>query len=742
MSAEVILASMTDRVRGVTRYFSATGCVVEYPDRRDVFVGGSLIGTFARGELGLRNMLLVAVTQSGEVAHPKVGKAFGVSTETVRQVRIRFDEGGLEAITKDRRGRERKLTPKLVARLSKLFDSGLTIDEAHTRIGKRVSRAVVGRAHKRWVEAKKKEKPENAEAEKEPQLSLDEVRVRVKPAQRTRGASTERNAAAGTKTGMGSHEMGLERAMIHGGERVQHVGAWIMVTMLTALGLYQHAEYLRFEAARELVAKGKDFVKQAALRVAIDAVVIALTIGQGTVEGVRRIATPSAATLLRNRGAVSPSWVRRALGRFASRAAETLHMMQATVLVQQSERHAAEQKQPRVVFYVDNHLRPYTGKFTVRKGWRMQDKRARPGMGDYWVHDEEGRPVMRVNSPEHAPMVRWLRPIGEGLRAALQEDDVRVLMVFDRAGAFASEMAELRDADFEFVTYERRPYPELPISKFDQTMQLGDEQIEFTEAPQKNLGKKRGRIRRIVLRMTDGEQVNVLAVSDAPAAELIGYMLSRWSRQENQFKHGVERLGINQLDGRQVEQYPPDAIIPNPARRKIERTLRVLRAAEGEALRRLARTPHDTPAYQRLQQDIARARKQQEELEALRPHVPTHAPVRDTELSGKLVTHKDEYKLLIDTMRIAIANAESELAARLAPLLVRPKEAKKTLANLLAAPGTVNVSASQITVSLSPAGTSSELRAFAQLLDELNELPLTLSGDPTGRRIRFQLQKS
>ena len=24
------------------------------------------------------------------------------------------------------------------------------------------------------------------------------------------------------------------------------------------------------------------------------------------------------------------------------------------------------------VFYVDNHMRPYTGKHTVRKGWRMQ----------------------------------------------------------------------------------------------------------------------------------------------------------------------------------------------------------------------------------------------------------------------------------------------------------------------------------------------------------------------------------
>jgi hypothetical protein len=32
---------------------------------------------------------------------------------------------------------------------------------------------------------------------------------------------------------------------------------------------------------------------------------------------------------------------------------------------------------------VDNHLRPYTGEHVMRKGWRMQDKRAVPGTTDY-----------------------------------------------------------------------------------------------------------------------------------------------------------------------------------------------------------------------------------------------------------------------------------------------------------------------------------------------------------------------
>ena len=44
------------------------------------------------------------------------------------------------------------------------------------------------------------------------------------------------------------------------------------------------------------------------------------------------------------------------------------------------------------IFY-DNHLRPYTGQHTLRKGWRMQDRRVLPGSTDYYVHDEDGQPA-------------------------------------------------------------------------------------------------------------------------------------------------------------------------------------------------------------------------------------------------------------------------------------------------------------------------------------------------------------
>ena len=163
-------------------------------------------------------------------------------------------------------------------------------------------------------------------------------------------------------------ESTLEESILRGGRQVQHAGAWIVIAMLQTFGLYDVAERLR-----------KDSGDAAALRLSLDAAAIALTLGQRTVEGVRRLATPSVATLLRSSGAVSATWVRRVLARFATKGATILHLAMAKTL---AERARAERNDGRIVLYVDNHMRPYTGKLTVRKGWRMQDKRALPGTSE------------------------------------------------------------------------------------------------------------------------------------------------------------------------------------------------------------------------------------------------------------------------------------------------------------------------------------------------------------------------
>jgi hypothetical protein len=745
-----------------TYEFSLIGYVIRRAERREVYVGGSLVGWFESQDIAMRNILLVAASRAMGVDMRKLAKAFGISPAMGRNIRRRYRQQGLQAIVEHKRGgRERKLTAKLQTRLNKLFEKGLMIDEAHEKIRRNVSRTLVGRAHKHWIDAKKaaddaqlqcvtssgmsapaqEAKLPNAGALSDDAAEVVVARERRAPKHSVvvTGPIADRESPKKERGDDASREPSRLLPLITEGEQpVQHLGCWMMLAMLNALGIYAYAEVLRHKTQLELVVDGKRVMKAETLRLAIDAVAIALTLRQKTVEGVRRIATTSSMILLRlgRAGPLSASWVRRILGSFAAQNSDLFRMALATTLVQQSERHAAEAM--RVVFYIDNHMRPYTGKFKIRKGWRMQSKRAVPGNADFWVHDADGRPVMRVDSPGHESLVQWLRPIGRLIREALNDENVVIVLVFDRAGAYAQELAELRDEGFEFATYERKPCAKLSASVIQQQITLHGESYGLAEMGRKNLGKGRGRVRRVVLKTPEGKQVNVLAVSKASAEQVVHYMTRRWACQENQFKHGVERWGINQLDGRSVEPYPSDSVIPNPARSRVERALRLARTVEGEALRRLQHLGANDPQRERLQKDLERARRQQNELQELRPFVPTHAPVKDTELFGELVRHKQCYKHTVDAIRIGLANAESELAARLGPMLPRQAEAKRTLSNLLCAPGTITENRDAITITLSPAGTSSEQRAFQRFLAELSELPLSLPGDPGQRQLRFQ----
>ena len=112
-----------------------------------------------------------------------------------------------------------------------------------------------------------------------------------------------------------------------------------MLGMLDALGIYDFAEQCR-----------KRSPDRDTLRTAIDAVAIALSLGQRCVEGVRRIETPTVGQLLRRDGGISASWTLRVLGSFA---AESATLFQAKTAASLLERAVSEDN--RVWLYVDNH---------------------------------------------------------------------------------------------------------------------------------------------------------------------------------------------------------------------------------------------------------------------------------------------------------------------------------------------------------------------------------------------------
>jgi hypothetical protein len=704
------------------RWFSSRACVVHDDQMRLVYIGGSLVSTFSTSETGLRNVLLVQLGSDPKVHLGKLAAAFDVTEETLRLLRRLHQNEGLEAVWKRHRGgSESKVTPKLRAKLGKMFEEGFSVGQARERLrgAEKVSVRTVRRERADWLA--KTQSPTQQETVSDlggQTLALPAAANDAEPADAVAPPAWEEGQAVREDATIGA-------APVRSAAVVQHAGTWLIMAMVHRLGLYTRAE-----------AFAEDRVEVGALRIALDAVIAALTLGHRCVEGARRLATRSAPTLLRSTRAPSASWVRKTLGLFSQwLGGLRLHAAMAGKYARAAC--TTEEGCP-VVFYVDNHLRPYTGQETIRKGWRMQDKRVVAGVSDYYVHDVDGRPILRIAAPHHGSLTDFLTPIAQVLRELVGPDQP-ILLAFDRAGSFPEQMAELRKHGFEFVTYERRPYSMLAAIEFTETMAIDDEVVGLAEAPQRNLRSGRGRVRRIAVRKQDGTQINLVAISSQSAAWLVGVMKGRWN-QENAFKHGVERWGINQLDGRAVEPYPKDAIIPNPARRRLDIALRAARAQEGEALRELARLADGDPKRERHKTRLVEARERQAELEQLRPSVPDRAPLCETELADKLVRHTDEYKIALDTVRIACANAEADLAGELAPRLAKPAEAKKVLANLFAAPGRVRVTDDGIVVTLMPAANGREQAALAELLTVVNGWHLTLPGDARNRRLRFQAQ--
>lgn len=333
------------------------------------------------------------------------------------------------------------------------------------------------------------------------------------------------------------------------------------------------------------------------------------------------------------------------------------------------------------------------------------------------VHESEGR------SHGSAPRVDCERraDVGEAGGRAL-----RAVVLHRRAAA--------RDADFKFVAYEKKPYPRLPKRVFRENLLLDGQRLRWHEGGA-NVGKARGRVRRICVRLPDGHQLNLLGSSGASAPTLIAIMAARWS-QENGFKHGVQRWGLNQLDGRTFTAFDADFVIPSPARRRLDASLAVLREAEGQLHRKLLRATR-AELRAELERDRASNLKKQRSLEGRRPALPSHCTVQEADLHGELMRHEGEYKAVIDTIRTACINAEADLAAELAPAMARPREAKRLLRNFFTAAGDVRVTAKRIDVVLDVAATAAESRALDALCRTVNAWKLTHPGDAATRPLRF-----
>ena len=107
------------------------------------------------------------------------------------------------------------------------------------------------------------------------------------------------------------------------------------------------------------------------------------------------------------------------------------------------------------VYYVDDHFVPYTGAKPVGKGWNNKRGRAEKGRADTHVTAHDGRAVCFVTGEPSGLTVTLPKALAELKKAA--GPGAKIMLGFDRGGAYAQVFRHCRDQQVHWVSYRRAP---------------------------------------------------------------------------------------------------------------------------------------------------------------------------------------------------------------------------------------------------------------------------------------------
>ena len=197
------------------------------------------------------------------------------------------------------------------------------------------------------------------------------------------------------------------------------------------------------------------------------------------------------------------------------------------------------------VYYVDDHFVPYAGAKPVAKGWNNKRGRAERGRADTHVTAHDGRAVCFVTGEPSGLTATLPKALAELKKAA--GPGAKIMLGFDRGGAYPQVFRHCRDQDVHWVTYRRAPLAvpaKLPvittITYAGRTRQIGwaEETVQL---------KDYGEARQITL-FEHGKVALQILTSDLDAcpAEILAWLKSRW-REENFLKYASENYGIDKI---------------------------------------------------------------------------------------------------------------------------------------------------------------------------------------------------
>ncbi len=390
--------------------------------------------------------------------------------------------------------------------------------------------------------------------------------------------------------------------------------------------------------------------------------------------------------------------------------------------------------------YIDGHVRVYHGEHALPKTHVARMRISLPATSDYWVNDLAGDPLFVVTAEANAGLVKMLPGILDQVRALVGKR--RVTVVFDRGGYSPKLFQQMLARGFDLLTYRKGRYPRIPRQRFQERRTRRDGRtIAYVLADQEvRLLKGKLRLRQVTRLMDNGHQTPILTSRrDLPAAQVAYRMFDRW-RQENFFKYLREEYALDALVEYAAVPDDPTREVPNPAWAALDAQLCQahaqldrLQAEYGlEALTNLERQRRTMRGFKtaqgKLGQKIWSAWQRIVQLKKRRAAVPRRVPVQAV-MEEPVVKLAPERKHLTNLIKMVAYQTESDLLRLVAPHYPRAEDEGRTLIqSALASAADLEVTRTELRVTLAAQSSPHRTRAIAALCQELNQYETIFPG--------------
>jgi len=251
-----------------------------------------------------------------------------------------------------------------------------------------------------------------------------------------------------------------------------------------------------------------------------------------------------------------------------------------------------------------------------------------------------------------------------------------------------------------------------------------------------------------VTRLTDdGHQTPIVTSRWDLRAIVIAYrMFERW-RQENFFKYLRQEYLIDALVDYQVEPDDPTRLVPNPARKALDKELRLARASftklqERFGVMALDYVDRDMPqtnfqkTEKKLRTDMEKVTARVQKLETRRASLPTHLPLIEARKGQEVVKLSTERKHLTNILKMVAFQIESDLVEMIRPHYKRTEDEGRTLVQtILQDAADIEPGEGELRITLVPLSSPHRSRVVESLCAALNKTNTMFPG--TQLQMRF-----